>query len=143
MTQSESIKKPSEDALIAQLYILNDRSRWYSSQLWQIPFIYFAAIGAVFGSIVGKTRFVVASGSFVVAVMGVFIFLHMLRIRDGERRAVGKLMDTECSLSLASAQYRKDYTNILIVSVALSVGSLFALCLLVWLGALGSLGFYI
>lgn len=42
-------KQPKETVLVAQLQQLNERSRWYATRTWQVPFIYIGLIGAVSG----------------------------------------------------------------------------------------------
>ena len=111
---SQEAAVPSAEVLLAQLQVLNERSRWYSSQLWQVPFLYFAAAGALVGQFLEKQPTFLPLSLLVAGVLGVVIGIHMGKLQDGEERAVKALLEVEVSLGIRdNAKYRKDYTSIL------------------------------
>jgi len=108
-------KKASTETLQVQLQILNERSRWYSNQLWQVPFLYIAATGALLGQLIDKQVYYLPLGMIVTGLLGGVVFIHMRKLQNGEGRAVRALRDIEEELGLeAKAEHRKDYTGILL-----------------------------
>lgn len=51
------IIKIKSDSLRVQLEQLNERSCWYSSQLWQAPFAFFGITAIVIGTMIKDFRF--------------------------------------------------------------------------------------
>jgi hypothetical protein len=100
---------PTDDSLRVQLSELNNRARWYSSQLWQVPFAYLGASALVVADAAGRSlRYIPTRYVFwCAAALGVCVFVHTLGMRDGERRAVKNLRSVERALELEiTAQYK-------------------------------------
>ncbi len=114
------VMEPDLESLRTQLVELNNRARWYSSQLWQIPFLYFGVCSVLLGAVTeGDEMSLLYSTSFL-ACIGPFIIVHMRGISNGEMRAVLNLEKTEKALGLQNTvQYRKSYTRPLQVLVIL------------------------
>lgn len=108
-------KIDNDDVLLSlrvQLTELNNRSRWYSSQLWQLPFAYLGVTGLLFGGVAGGGLFEWLILCLVVFLSGPFVIEHMANIADGERRAVKNLIAVEEKLGLPNtAQYKESYTT--------------------------------
>ncbi|AUM14703.1 hypothetical protein [Ketobacter alkanivorans] len=99
-------------SLRVQLTELNNRSRWYSSQLWQLPFAYLGVTGLLFGGVAGGELFEWLILCLVVFLSGPFVIEHMSNIADGERRAVKNLIAVEDKLGIPNtAQYKECYTT--------------------------------
>jgi len=114
----DATEAPSHEALIAQLQILNERSRWYSSQLWQVPFIYVAAAGTLINQALDKDLILGGALIFLSGLLGVIVSIHMKKLKQGEERAVKALISVESNLGfLHKAEHRKEYTDILYYSV--------------------------
>lgn len=92
--ESESLL---QSALRVQLVELNNRSRWYSSQLWQVPFAYIGIAGIVLASSNSEGIGWVLLG---LCVFGIFVVLHLKYIARAAEYAVRKLEKTEKSLNL-------------------------------------------
>jgi len=98
--------KPTPETLHVQLTELNNRSRWYCSQLWQIPFAYVGICGITIGSILSSSN-TLHPGSYlgvvsvVLAVIGMLITGHVFAIMKLQDMAIEKLQDVEKSLGIA------------------------------------------
>lgn len=126
------------ESLRIQLVELNNRARWYSSQLWQIPFLYFGVCSVLLGAITEGDLMTYFFTTLFVAFIGPFIIWHMHGISNGEMRAVLNLETTEKALGLPNTvQYRKNYTHPLQSLVIL----LFVASTLATLGIVGKLIF--
>jgi len=103
-----------------QLTELNNRSRWYSSQLWQLPFTYLAVTAIAIANLEGQNRCIIGLSFLAAFLLVVFVALLMKGILDGEKRAVKNLIEVEKKLALpATAEYRK-YTQPLFIVVILA-----------------------
>jgi hypothetical protein len=76
---------PTPEALREQLKELNNRSRWYSGQLWYIPFAYFGLVALTVGNVGFKEPKFIGLSLLYCGIIGVFVFWHMISIRDGEK----------------------------------------------------------
>jgi hypothetical protein len=121
-------------ALREQLKELNNRSRWYSGQLWHVPFAYFGLVVLIanqnFRSTGRYDAFIALASS---AVLGMFVLWHMRAIRDGEHRAIENLRRVEEDLGFAPTVELKGYTApflaaVLTVVIAAATGAVLALC---------------
>ena len=99
MDTRNEVKKAKDESLIAQLAELNSRSRWYSSQLWQVPFAYLGITGVVIAGLVDKNSILVL-GLIATGLFGICVLVHMYGMKDGERRAVQNLQKIERELKL-------------------------------------------
>lgn len=100
--------EPEHDSLLAQFVELNSRSRWYSSQLWQVPFAYLGITGVTTAGLAYSDHKILLPFAFIVAgLFGICVFLHTVGMRDGERRAVENLKNVEKQLNLQlTAEYK-------------------------------------
>jgi hypothetical protein len=101
--------EPDSESLRTQLSELNQRARAYTAQQWQVPFAYLAVTGVSLGSIKceGMGDVTLAAAFVVAAVLGILVYLHMLGNRDGAKRAVENIQETEDLLNLrVTAKYR-------------------------------------
>lgn len=87
-----------QETLRAQLAELNQRSHWYSAQLWQLPFAYLGITGVALASLDSATPRKYAITCFAAGVLGLLVFIHMLAVRRLEKRAIGKLSEVEKEL---------------------------------------------
>lgn len=91
-----------KDTLEVQLEILNERSRWYSSELWQIPFAYLGITGVLIAAIISQESAwnYLALAFAISALIGVAVLVHMINVRKLEQKAVLKLKNVEKQLGL-------------------------------------------
>lgn len=133
MTDAAQSPPPAETHR-AQLAVLNNRSEFYATQLWQLPVAYLAGAGVVLTNLraVALVIGLVAS-----AVVGALLWWHMKGLEDGRRRAVLEIQDVERRLGLSvTAQDRPRYTVPLYILVALAVAGFSAAGLLLALSRL-------
>ena len=88
-------KEPLDDAKIAQFTELNNRGRWYSSQLWQVPFAYLGITAVAVAQAAEKSPRFLPLALFGCAVFGVCVLVHFRGMMDGEKRAVEDLIKVE------------------------------------------------
>ena len=117
---------PTPEALREQLKELNNRSRWYSGQLWYIPFAYFGLVALTVGNVGFKEPKFIGLSLLYCGIIGVFVFWHMISIRDGEKRAVENLRAVEGKLHLNQTAEYKNYPLAFLVGVCF----VFVTCLL-------------
>jgi len=122
------------NALLVQLTELNNRARWYSSQLWQVPFAYLGVTGVLLSQMGGASPENWLLMVAVIAIFRVFIGVHMNGIADGEKRAVLNLQATEEALMIPpTALYKPNYARPFYVLVIVVVGlSTIAAFVLAW-----------
>lgn len=92
-------REVSENALLTQLEQYNLRARWYATQFWQIPLAYIGIWGVYLGS-VREQPLMILFGTFVFFCVSIFVFFHMLILRNGDMRAVIKMKICEDQLHL-------------------------------------------
>jgi uncharacterized integral membrane protein len=93
--------KYSKEELIAQLHELNDRSRMYNSQIWQVPFAYFGLTILVITTIMNNTNTYTFVFSLIFELsLGVAVIIHMLGLQDGINRAVSNVKKVESKMGL-------------------------------------------
>ena len=125
MTHHEQNSNPEYLAsLRTQFTELNNRSRWYSSNLWQIPFAYFAIFTIVLVQVMKEfpnyfPLVLLSTGFF-----GVFVIWHMVGVIDGEKRAVQNLKEIENQLNLKQTVAYKPINYIAPLFLALIIGVL-------------------
>jgi hypothetical protein len=94
------------EALLAQLKELNERSRTYGRQFWQVPFAYLAALGiAILQAVDGKHPepaliWTLAMGG----VVGGFVLWHLIALYLAAYRSFLGIKDYEGRLSLTSSE---------------------------------------
>ncbi len=110
MSEDSSV---SVDSLRTQLVELNNRSRWYPSQQWQVPFAHLALTGVTFTATPDALPEMRPVLSFCSALLGVLVRLHLERLRDGEKRAIQNLGLVERDLKLTPAVEYHDYEGFL------------------------------
>ena len=108
------------NALLVQLAELNNRSRWYSSQLWQVPFAYLGIAGVVLAQLSDKPKAVFASGLFLAAIFGCLVYRHMSDMQDGVARAVVHLIKLEETLHLEPTVKLMQYGRVVKIMVLLT-----------------------
>jgi hypothetical protein len=75
---------------------LNQRARWYSTQLWLVPFTYFGLIGVGFEKINAfKETYLKSTGLLLMAFFSLAIFVHVSSVKYYERKAVKAMKDLE------------------------------------------------
>ena len=90
-----------KEELIAQLHELNDRSRMYNSQIWQVPFAYFGLTILVISTIMNNASTYIFMFSLIVEIsLGVAVIIHMVGLQDGINRAVSNLKIVESKMGL-------------------------------------------
>ncbi|OGW55626.1 MAG: hypothetical protein A2Y81_00365 [Nitrospirae bacterium RBG_13_43_8] len=94
-----------------QLTELNNRSRWYSTQLWQLPFTYLAVTAIVIANLESQKTYIVGLSFLAAFILGIFVSWHMKGILDGEKRAVKNLQKVEEKLGLPKTVEYKKYTK--------------------------------
>jgi hypothetical protein len=118
---NDAILPERRSALERQLTELNGRGRWYSGQLWQVPFAYLTITGVAIGGTADK---VAVRQSFVLcscAVFGICVFIHLCGMIDGQARAVRSIQAVEALLKLEqTAKLRYWYAVPLVAAVALA-----------------------
>jgi hypothetical protein len=111
----------SESLLPVFIAEMNNRSRFYVTQLWQVPFAYFAVVGVFIGSIADKSKTILWVGLLVSAVFGLMVLWHMVGLKEGTDRAVANLASLEGSGRLIHiAQNRPFHFNIFMWTVGLA-----------------------
>jgi len=101
-TQTDTLK-PTVEILQRQLSELNSRARWYSSQAWQVPFAYLGISGAVLVGLVDKSLEFLGIALIAAGVLGGLVFIHILGILEGVRRAVEHIRILEIYVKLVPA----------------------------------------
>lgn len=94
---------PLPETLRAQLQQLNERSRWYTSQSWQVPFAYIGVTGVVLAGIwkdVNQESWVQSNSLFATAVLGVLVFWHLLGVQRNICRVITNIETIEGLLGL-------------------------------------------
>ncbi|WP_153145319.1 hypothetical protein [Dechloromonas sp. H13] len=107
------------DALKEQLKELNNRARWYSGQLWYIPYAYFGLTGIAISNVVVKQSVYIGGTLIACGILGLFVLWHMWLIKDGEKRAVENLLLVEIALGLEPTVDYKGYTKPFFIGVSL------------------------
>src|SRR5579859_6918229 len=76
------------DSLRLQLTELNNRSPWYASQLWQVPFAYLGLTGAAIIAGLDKSTKYLPSIFIACSIFGLCVAIHVHGVTDGIKRAV-------------------------------------------------------
>jgi hypothetical protein len=77
---------------------LNQRARWYSTQLWVVPFTYLGLVGIGFEKISAlKDTCSKSTGFLLMAFFSLAIFVHVSSVKYYERKAVKAIKDMEPS----------------------------------------------
>lgn len=131
------LREHERDTLHTQLHELNERSRVYMTQVWQVPFAYIATVAVSSGTLLdkGAPREVAAAGLLVASVSGLVVLWHQQGAMDGSRRAVHNMRAVELALGLGTTSEYKAATVFLplTILVALLVALSAAASLVVWL----------
>jgi hypothetical protein len=90
----------TETTLLSQLVQLNERSRWYSQQGWQVPFAYLGVTALIANAISGTARAELVIGASAVAALGTAVWIHATYMRRRAHRAVALLRDVESQLGI-------------------------------------------
>jgi hypothetical protein len=112
---------PDPESLRVQLTELNNRSRWYSAELWQIPFAYLGLTGLIIVQIADKTPRHLGIAFITAALFGVFVIIHMFKIRKHETRAVEHLIETEAALHLPPTVKSSSGLKVFQIAILLAV----------------------
>jgi hypothetical protein len=116
-----------QETLRAQLAELNQRSHWYSAQLWQLPFAYLGITGVALASLDSAIPRKYAITCFAAGVLGLLVLIHMFAVRRLEKRAIAKLSDVEKELGLAPAEDSVVDVYPMIIATFLGMAFYFAL----------------
>lgn len=97
LTLQETLNDKLEKNLNTLLTEANNRTRWYSSQLWQLPFAYIGltaiAIAQFMESMDGRSKLV-----YLVtfnAIIGITVIWHMNKVKKAQLRAIDVLIFLE------------------------------------------------
>ncbi len=123
MDRRNEMKKAKDESLIVQLAELNSRSRWYSSQLWQVPFAYLGISGFVIAGL-PDNKSILALGLIAIGLFGICVLIHMHGMKDGERRAVQHLQKIEMELKLEPTAEFKHRTYVLPLQLAVMLATI-------------------
>ena len=94
-------KKNNNEESIAQMHELNDRSRMYNSQIWQVPFAYFGLTILVISTIMNNANTYIFVFSLILEVfLGIAVIIHMFGLQDGINRAVNNIEKIESKIGL-------------------------------------------
>ena len=113
----------------AQLEQLNERSRWYATQAWQLPFAYMGLAGIGLAGVIEKAPQLLPWLFLTLSLAGYAILFHMFGLHNGIRDAVRNIRLVESSLKLSkTAAYCPLYAFplqvfILIVAIMASAAS--------------------
>jgi len=90
---------------------LNQRARWYSTQLWIVPFTYLGLIGIAFEKISAlENTYFRSTGFLLIAFFSLAIFVHVSSVKYYERKAVKGMKDLETRpLSSGGSPWYMDY----------------------------------
>ena len=107
MSHTPETNQAEPESLRTQLVELNNRSRAYTAQLWQLPLAYLAAAALV---VAGVKESALPVGLLSVGLAGLLVLWHLVAIDDGRRRSVRHLQRLEQELSLTqTAEDRPGY----------------------------------
>ncbi|KAB2935344.1 MAG: hypothetical protein F9K24_01045 [Leptonema illini] len=95
-------RAPDPESLRVQLVELNNRSRWYSSELWRVLFTFLGLSGGGILSVADNSKFHLGTVLLASGLLGLFVLWHTCKVRKHEIEAVGHLQDTEALLNLAA-----------------------------------------
>ena len=96
----------SNEILTTQLVELNSRSRWYSSQNWQVPFAYVGIISIFIPTILEKKPEWFGWATFFAGILGVLVQIHMFVVLQSIKRVVLNIQAIERTLGLeVTAKY--------------------------------------
>lgn len=94
----------NSDIWIARYEQLNERSRWYTSQLWYIPFAFVALVGLAVDKVLALPTPLQGLALALLALLSFATFVQMAAIKRYERRAVRAMqrLEKERSETVAS-----------------------------------------
>ena len=107
-----------------QLTELNARGRWYSTQLWQVPFAYLGLTGLTIANAAGKSGVSLSVILFACGLFGLFVVVHTIGLRNGEKRAVRDIQDVEDQLHLTRTALYKPLTLTFPLQVAVIIATI-------------------
>lgn len=101
----------NSENLRLQLKELNIRSRWYTNQIWYVPFAFFGLVVVLFSKIGTLKPDYLTVLLFLIPInIGIGVLFFMNSLADGIRRSVINIRQIEKALGLKpTAQYRRDY----------------------------------
>lgn len=122
-------RQPDVVALVAQLSQLNERSRWYSSRLWQEPLSFFGIVALALGSF-DKLQSDVLRGSMLIGLgaLGLVLSWSLYHMKKPRRTAIEALIQIEQKLNLQKVTGHRRWISppimalVAIVSIALLAG---------------------
>lgn len=130
MSHTSDDAMPEPESLQTQLTQLNERSRAYTTQMWQLPLGYVAAAGLALSGTKGSA---LPIGLFAVGIAGLLVFFHLNAIDDGRRRAVENIQRLERELKLTeTAQERPGYLFPLVLMVLLTAAAAIGGAIVLW-----------
>lgn len=77
---------------------INQRSRWYSSQIWYIPFAFIGLTGIILGNIAKFDSPLKTTIYFILCFLSISVFVHVASLKYHERRSVSALKKLESEL---------------------------------------------
>ncbi len=114
--------QPDSNALTVQLTELNNRSRWYTAQLWHIPFAYFGILVVALTQIKTNEPLYLSYILLFIGFFGCFALWHMYGLINGVERAVRELRKIENQLKLRqTAQFRVGYMIPLFIALIIAI----------------------
>lgn len=85
----------SDDKWNTQYEQLNERSRWYSSQLWYIPFAYVGIVGLGIEKIQSLPHPLDTLAYLMLSIFSFAVYVHVVSLKFYERRAVRAIQAME------------------------------------------------
>ena len=86
---------------------LNNRTRWYSTEIWHVAFAFIGITAIAIGQVIDKKPDYLAYVFAASAVLGLFVVWHMTRLRRSEQRNIHNLARIEEELGLPKPNQAK------------------------------------
>jgi hypothetical protein len=122
------VTMPERDALLVQLKELNERSRTYARQFWQVSFAYLVGSGAVLTQLADEQNPLTLTGALLaIAVLGGFMVYHLRGLLKAARRSFDGIAHVEELLGLRKEDtaWTPGHLNALLWSTALAAAASF------------------
>ncbi len=120
--------QPEISALTTQLAQMNERARWYSGMIWQLPLSYLGISLALVANVAGKGKNLLRAVLICLWLIGYGVVIQLALLYGGVRRAVLNIDAIETKLGLdVTAQYRPwTISTMIVLTFAISTSFLVA-----------------
>jgi len=114
--------------LATQLSELNNRSRAYAAQIWQVPFAYFGLTGLILGSLVDRCPTLLGIALIISGMLGIVVLVHIFGNLQACKRAVLEIQSIERSCGLhVTAQWAP---KLIVYPLIIAVVCMAVICLI-------------